>query len=276
VKGFVRTKTSALLLAPLLLAADAKSILGTWELVDASPVTLVDSNAHGMENHKLYYADDGNVWLIPAAGTIRDGSAAQYTFDGHKRTVTLPDGTVSTDPVAISGDTMIVTLISKRRLTYRRLHGANAYDRALAPESREVLARADDRPQVLVTYDDRDYSKQPLAQRIQGVWESVYYTKLRDEPPPYGFPNEKYVITARTLSLVPPNETKAKPDSTYGYKLKGDKLVVLDREPSTWTLSFDRWKRLVIDNGEYQVTLRLVTKSTDAIPEIPVKIALLE
>lgn len=265
-----------LLFPATLLAADAKSIRGTWELADASPVTLVDSNTHGMENHKLYYADDGTVWLIPADGKLKDGSAATYTFNGHARTVTLPDGTVSTDPVAISGDTMIVTLISKRRLTYRRLHGANAYDRALPPESREVLARADDKPQVLVLYDDRDYSKQPLPQRIQGVWESVYYTKLRDEPPPYGFPNEKYVITGNSVALVAPNETKAKPDATYGYKLNGGKLLILDKDPSTWTLSFDRWKRLVIDNGEYQVTLRLISKSVDRIPEIPVKIALLE
>ena len=272
----MKTFLALLLLAPALLAADAKSIRGTWELVDASPVTLVDSNTHGMENHKLYYADDGNVWLIPADGTLQDGSAAKYTFDGHKRTVTLPDGTVSTDPVAIRGDTMIVTLISNRRLTYHRLRGSNAYDRALPPESREVLARADDKPQVVVAYDDRDYSKQPLPQRIQGVWESVHYTKLRDEPPPYGFPNEKYVITGNTVALVAPNETKAKPDATYGYRLSGAKLIVLDKEPSTWTLSFDRWKRLVIDNGEYQVTLRLIRKTTDSIPEIPVKIALLE
>ena len=272
----MKTALLLLLLAPPLLAADAKSIRGTWELVDASPITLVDSNARGLENHKLYYADDGSVWLIPADGKLKDGSAAHYTFNGHARTVTLSDGTVSTDPVSIGGDTMIVTLISKRRLTYRRLHGANAYDRALAPESREILARADDKPQVIVTYDDRDYSKQPLPERIQGVWESVSYTKLRDEPPPYGFPNEKYVITLNSVALVAPNETKTKADSTYGYRLNGSRLLILDKDPSTWTLSFDRWNRLVIDNGEYRVTLRLIQKTTGAIPEIPVKIALLE
>jgi len=263
-------------LALILLAADAKSIRGTWELVDASPVTLLDSNSRGLENHKLYYADDGVVWLIGAGGTLKDGSAAKYTFNGRARTVTLPDGTVSTDPVSISGDTMIVTLISRRRLTYRRLRGANAYDRALAPESREVLARADDKPQVIAAYDDRDYSKQPLAERIRGVWESVHYSHLREEPPPYGFPNEKYVITATTVALVAPNETKAKAESTYGCKVRGDRLIILDKEPSTWTISFDRWKRLVIDNGEYRVALRLLSKSTERIPEIPVKIALLE
>ena len=265
-----------LLLAAPLLAADAKSIRGTWELVDASPVTLVESNTHGMENHKLYYADDGTLWLIGAQQTLKDGSAAKYTFDGQKRTVTLPDDTVSTDPVAIHGDTMVVSLISGRKLTYRRLHGTKPYDRPLPPVSHEVLARADDKPQVRVTYDDGDYSKQRLGERIRGVWESVQYSHVRNELPPYGFPNEKYVITAGTVALVAPNETKTRSDATYGYKLNGDKLLILDKDPSTWTISFDRWNRLVIDNGEYQVALRLIRKPTDRIPEIPVRIALLE
>jgi hypothetical protein len=267
---------TSLLLANVLPLAAAGKIEGTWELVAMTPVAPADGDPHGMPNQKVYFTGDGKIYLIaPDARLTSETAVAQYEFDGKTRKVTLPDGSVRTNPVTIDGDTMRVSLETGETLTYRRLTGERAYDRELAPISVERIATKDQHYPADPTYDTADYSKQPPAQRIRGIWEVVRWSHTHGgDTPPYGFPNDKYVITDQQIAQIPANETKITlPSQTSKYQVKGDTLVVGDQ---TWKFSFDRWQRLVITRSDGELTLRLIQKATATIPEVPIKITLLD
>jgi hypothetical protein len=123
-------------------------------------------------------------------------------------------------------------------------------------------------------YDSKDYSKQPFAQRIRGVWEVVQYTGVKFDPPTEGFPNDKYVITADHVAMISPIAVRVEGESQGKYKLEGNTMVVDDG--SKWTLSFNKWNRLVLQRDDAQLTLRLISKDTKTIPPLPVRIVLFD
>jgi hypothetical protein len=266
---------SFLLLSNALPLEAASKIEGTWELVAMTPVSPSEGDPHGMPNQKMYFDGEGKVYLIaPDAKLAGDTAVARYEFDGKTRKVTLPDGSVRTNPVTIEGDTLRVSLETGETLTYRRLTGERAYDRELAPVSVERIATKDQHDQPEPAYDSADHSKEPVAQRIRGVWEVVRWSHIHGDMPQYGFPNDKYVITDQQVAQVAPNETKISDTSHSGkYHVDGNTLVVGDQ---TWKFTFDRWQRLVLTRDDGELTLRLIQKATATIPAIPVKIALLD
>jgi len=268
------TRTAALLsslFAPLLFAAG--NIVGTWELVDATPVPYNSSDPHGIVNHKLYFTADGRMFVIaPDEKLDAANNPVKYAFDGSVRTLTLPGGEVHESQVHLDGDTMHVKTEDGVVFTYRRLKGERAFDRQLEPRSVEVLMVADGEPAATPKYDARDYSRQALAQRIRGVWEIVQYRKIKFDAPSDGFPNDKYIITADQVAMIPPTATRIEGESVGSYRLQGNTIVVDDG--SRWTVSFNKWNRLVLARGDAELTMRLVSKDTKTIPALPVRIVL--
>lgn len=260
-----------LVLSAALPASAANSIVGTWELISASPVTAADSDPHGTANHKLHFTTDGVMYVVePSAKLSKSSPSVRYLFDGRKRTVIASDGHRESNPTKIAGDTMTVTTREGGTLVYRRLDA----DRELAPISLEVVAVEGAHKPPVIHYDDRDSSKLPMRDRIRGVWEAVQYADVdAGDVPPFGFPNDKFVITDKTVTIVPPNETAiTRAHPTGNYVFGGDKLIV-DKD-EVWKISFDRWQRLVIRRADATITMRLITRSTSTIPKLPVKIAL--
>jgi hypothetical protein len=227
-----------------------------------------------MVNQKLYFSKDGRIFLLrPEEKLTADIPSAAYEFDGKTRKVTLPDGKVRNDPAQITGDTLAVTMPDGQQLTYRRIPGEHADEQTFAPISVEVVATG--KTIAEPKYDDADHSQQPLAERIRGVWEVVRYAKLSGDVPPHGFPNEKYVIDAKQIAIVPPDAKTT--DRRLPYELANDAmLVATGQAPATWSVSFNPWQQLVLTREDAEVTLRLVQKSTDSVPVLPTKVALVE
>src|SRR4051812_2354648 len=224
------TRVAALLsflFAPLLFAAG--NIVGTWELVESTPVPYNSSDPHGIINHKLYFTADGRMFIIaPDEKLEPTNPSVQYTFDGNVRTLTLPGGEVHQSQVALSGDTMLVKTEDGVTFTYRRLKGDRPFDRQIEPRSVEVLSVPDSDPIAAPKYDSTDYSKKPLGQRIRGVWEVVQYRAVKFEAPAEGFPNDKYIITADQVAMIPPTATEIEGESNGKYHLEGSMMVVDD------------------------------------------------
>jgi hypothetical protein len=251
----------------------AGNIVGTWELTDATPVSFNSSDPHGVVNHKLYFTADGRMFIIaPDEKLGPETVPVSYTFDGNVRTLTLPGAEVHQSRVVFSGDTMRVKSEDGVTFTYRRLTGDRPFDRKLEPRSVEILATDDQEQPPSPKYDTSDYSKQPLAQRIRGVWEIVRYRDVAFEPPQYGLPNDKYVITPTEVAMIPPTATRIEGDSRGKYRLDGNTMVVDDG--SRWTLSFNQWGRLVLKREDAELTLRLISKDTAVNPRLPIRIVL--
>ena len=262
-------------MTPILLAAvlAASAIVGTWERVAASPVSLMNSDPHGWSNHKIYYAPDGKVFLLePEEKLALTTQSFRYRYDGKVRTLIAPDGQEHSNPVAIKGDVMTVTTDEGGTFTYRRMSGPRPWDRELEPRS--VLVLASDAAQVREpAYDRNDYAKQPLEERVRGVWEVVRYSRVdHHDLPPYGFPNDKYIFDGKRVSMVAPNVTTIDPERSGSYRVVGNVMHVDDER---WDVSFNKWGHLVLDQKEFVVTLKLIRKNTGTIPLLPVRIVLL-
>lgn len=257
-------------------ASSSSSIQGMWRLVAATPIAPAAIDPHGMVNQKLYFSKDGRIFLLrPEEKLTADIPSAAYEFDGKIRKVTLADGQVRSDPAQIAGDTLTVTMPDGQQLTYRRVTGEHADEQSFAPMSVEVVSTGKASP-TEPKYDEADHSHQPTAERIRGVWEVVRYAKLSGEVPAEGFPNEKYVIDAKQVAIVPPDAKTI--DRRLPYEIAGDSMLVAmgGEAPATWSVSFNQWQQLVLTREDAEVTLRLVQKSTDPIPVLPTKIALVE
>jgi hypothetical protein len=253
----------------------AGNLVGTWELIDATPVSLRSSDPHGIANHKLYFTEDGRMFIIgPDEKLEAQDTPVAYSFDGSVRTLTLPGGEVHHSTVRLTGNTREVKTEEGVTFTYRRLTGDRAFDRAIEPRSVELLDTEDRVQPKPPSYDRADYSKLPLPQRIRGVWEIVRYRNVKFEAPPYGFPNDKYVITPSEVSMIPPDATKVEGDSRGRYHLDGHTIVVDDG--SRWSLAFNQWQQLVLTREDAEITMRLISKDTAKIPALPIKIVLHE
>ena len=271
------TRFAALLLslvaAPLLFGAG--NIVGTWELVEATPVPFNTSDPHGIVNHKLYFTADGRMYIIAPDEKLQpDDMSVAYTFEGNVRTLTLPGGEVHRSEVTMTGDTMRIKTEDGVTFTYKRLSGTHAFDKEIEPRSVEILQVPGEDPPKPPKYDSADYSRQPLAQRIRGVWEVTQYSAVKFQPPAEGFPNDKYIITASDVAMIPPTATHIEGQSHGKYQLNGSTMVVDDG--SMWTLSFNRWNRLVLKRPDAELTLRLISKDTSTIPALPVRIVLFD
>ena len=261
-------------LAAISLHAGTNELVGTWELIDASPVSFNSSDPRGIINHKLYYTADGKMFIIAPDRKLEESNVpVSYTFDDGVRTLTLPGGEVHESRVAFAGDRMRVRTEDGVMLTYRRMAGDRPYDRAIEPRSLEVLDLGDEQRRA-PRYDSTDYSKQPLALRIRGIWEVMKYTKVKFQPPAEGFPNDKYVITADEVAMISPVATRIEGESRGRYRLEGNTMVVDDG--SRWEISFNKWQRLVMKRDDAELTLRLVSKDTKTIPPLPIRIVLYE
>ncbi len=263
----------SLVSAPLLFAAG--NIVGTWELVDATPVPFNSSDPHGIINHKLYFTADGRMFIIAPDEKLAAADApVTYTFDGSVRTLTLPGGEKHQSQIALDGNTMRVKTEDGVTFTYRKMTGDRPFDRLIEPRSVEVLSVPGEDPTPSPKYDATDYSKQPLARRIRGVWEVVQYSGVKFQPPQEGFPNDKYIITADQVAMVPPTATQIEGESQGKYRLDGNTIVVDDG--SKWRVSFNQWQRMILKREDAELTLRLISKKTDSIPVLPVRIVLFD
>jgi len=258
----------------------ANRLVGTWELIEASPVSLMDSLPGGVANRKEYYAPDGKLYFLrPDEKLGSNPPVATYSFDGTRRRIVAPDGKVAETPVVfLPGDRMKLVHRPSDEWTYARLTGPAAYDLELEPRSVERLATNSGDVVPLPAYDTRDYSSLPPADRIRGVWElaAVKGVPGRDIPP-YGFTNDVWVMTAGRLCVVRPSTTLADGVCALAMLSDGSLHVAGPVEHSgTYAVAFDRWQRLVLSGPSGTRSFKLLGRDTSAVPLLPVRIVLLE
>lgn len=222
-------------------------------------------------NHKTRYTAEGRIYMVPADQKLDETAYGTYSWDGLTRTIKVPGHEPVKNRLSITGDLMTIAFDTGRRLTYRRMSGDRPWDRILEPRSLEVLRTS--QPAPLLRYDTSDHSKLSFPQRIQGVWEVAGYAAVRYEVPPYGLPNDKYVVTSTEVAMIPPDRTSVPADAKSRYQIQPGNTLLVDGE--RWQVTFDRWQRMVIRRDQDEITLRLVQKATSPIPRLPVTVALL-
>ena len=269
-----------------LVAADipaANRLVGTWELVEVSPVNLQDSIPVGVPNRKEHYAADGKVFVLrPDEKLGSTTPAGTYTFDGTKRRLVTPDGkTVETPVVFLSPDRMKLVHGPSDEWTYSRLTGPAAYDRELEPRSVELVKSDSGTTEPMPAYDTGDYSSLPLEQRLKGVWELASVKDVpRADLPPYGFTNDVWVDTGTRMICVVRPGSSLSVGRCAPAALKDGSLELTGEAPhsGTYAVSFDRWQRLVLKGTGTAGTrtFKLLSRDTSVIPRLPVRIVLLE
>lgn len=277
------------------LFCSCSEIEGTWELIDISPIDAMDSPPNGLSNRKEYYSPDGQLYIIEATEKLqKDSPHVSYSFSDGKRTITTPDGDTFTTPVKFVGkNLMVLTFAENNILTYRRIEGERAYDKPIEPRSLLVIRMAPPIKQMSnqdVTYDTNDYSKLELKDKIIGVWEAISYKDVAPQnAPPYGFPNEKFILTPDgKFYMISPQEQSLKDQKAEQYSVN-DKSVVVGIPKGKHIaptpppggkieqmVSFNQWGNMVWKSSDAEISLKLITRDYKNIPILPFKIALLE
>ena len=277
------------------LFCSCSEIEGTWELIDVSPVDAMDSPPNGLCSSKDYYSPDGKLYIIEATEKLQEDTPnISYSFSDGKRTITIPDGNKITTPVKFVGNNLMVLTFSKNNIwTYRKIEGEKAYDKPVEPRSLLVLRVAPPIKQMSnqdVTYDTNDYSKLELKDRIIGVWEAISYKDVAPQnAPPYGFPNEKFILTTDgKFYMISPEEQPLKDQTPEQYSVKEKSIVVgipkgkhIAPTPPPGgkieqMVSFNQWGHMVWKSSDAEISLKLITRDYKNIPILPYKIALLE
>lgn len=281
--------TAFAILVSLSSFADGKDeqnkIVGTWELLDVTSVTVADSPPRGLPSIKHYYAPDGKMYSL-AANEMLTGKtdSAPYVFSNGVRALKTQTGrNLQTKIDFPSTNTMRYLFNDGNQIwTFSRMLQEKAYNVEIEPRSVVVLRTVDKSNQLTcfdVKYDTNDYSKLPLEQRCVGAWETVEYKGVPiTEMPPYGFPNDKLVFTKNgRFSKVAPAET---PSEWSKYEVTNTTIIVWDVDEKGSQkfekVRFDKWNRMVLPYKDVELTLKLLQRDTTKIPILPGKICLLE
>lgn len=258
------------------------TVLGVWELVGISPVSLADSSPRGHTNVKEYYASDGTLSFIPPDESLSSQSlVVNYVIQGNRRTITTKEGRKYTATISFPrADELLVTQEGGDKWLYRRLSGEDSFNQELEPKSLQVLKIGDSTSNgpVIPDYDHSDYSSLVLNERIIGVWEIVQYRNVpRQAVPPYGFLNDVWTIDKETVSVLVRADPQNRQPAPVSYSLRGNDLVfkTTDKD-AVFNISFDKWGRLVLDTGDGAMVLKLVSKRIDAPPQVPPRITLIQ
>lgn len=259
-----------------------ENIIGVWELVDVTPVTLMDSNPRGVTNVKEYYAEDGTLFFIPPDKPLTEKAySVKYSVKNGKRTLTSSDGRQFSAEISFpSQNELVVTQQKGDKWFYRRLVGERAYDQELEPVSREVLSlkepfESNSRP---VHYDNSDYSTLDIKKRLLGVWEVVEHREVsRNDAPPYGFLNDLWNFSEQGVSIVFRTSGSDIWPEPIRYEVEQDRLKTDAPEiGGPLLVSFDKWGRLILTNDRETQVLKLITKANVHSSLVPIKITLIK
>jgi hypothetical protein len=252
-------------------AADSP-IVGDWELVYVAPTDVANTIPNGVTNTKLRFTEDGHLLsMLPDHSSLTDARSTSYSFDGKHLLVQSRAMDVSFP----DRDTMVLAQKFESQRTFKRIA---SFEQKLEPESLQLIAtQASTAP---ISYDTRDYSALPAAERLRGTWEVLAYENVpRSQVPPYGFFNDIWTITADqvTVSMRQSPNRESVPFSMASGRLASSAIGLGGGKGSRveWTPHFDEWGHLVLDSPYCRIVLKLLTKDTASEPAIPTKVVLL-
>lgn len=255
-------------------------ITGIWELVYVAPTNMEETEPRGISNIRLFFTPDGELYSIFPDQTFSDSiPSVKYEFNGNTLSV-LPGGgdSVILNVTFRDSSTMVFNPEIAARRIFKRIYDPDNLNKTIELKSLQLVNTGE-----MLTdtgglkYDDSDYSSMPLKERIIGVWETIEYTDVPNgEMPPYGFPNDIWIIKIKELINI---HRASKDTSIVKYQLTDSSEIILnadDQNVAMWKVYFNQWGHLVFDGGNGAMLLKLVSRDTENIPNIPLKIVLLK
>ncbi len=232
----------------------------------------------GVINTKMYFTADGKLYsLKPDAELMENSKPTDYTFDGKQLKITFPSGQVRVMTATFpNAETMVIAQKHESQRTFKRIAD---FSKKLEPLSLQLVTD-NSSSSVTTTYDVSDYSKSPIIERLQGIWEIIAYENVpRDQAPPYGFFNDLWTIKKETVSTSrrapPANDSVAFSFVDGKLASSGISLGGPVGSKLIWNTSFNEWGNLVLDSTYCRLILKLVSKDTANVPTVPLKIVLL-
>lgn len=242
-----------------------------------APTDIELTEPGGIINTKMHFTTDGKlIGLGPEDVLAENLRTTDFKFDGNQLTLLRPGAQPYSIRVSFpDAETMIFLPPNAGQRTFKRISGPNVL---VEPKSLQLIKSPSS--SVEVRYDNDDYSKRPVVERLRGVWEVIAYRNVpRNQLPPYGFfndlwtINQSFVVVARRESSA----TDSVPFSFIDERLSASGIALGGPVGSKieWKTSFNKWGHLVLDRSDVQLVLKLITKNTDKVPTVPLKIVLL-
>jgi hypothetical protein len=273
------TILSLVALASPALGQAQNSLVGTWELTYVAPQGIENTMPGGVTNTKMYFTSDGRLFALrPESTSLQEATSTTYAFDGKILKVTVPGGRTRIIGVSFTDqETMVFKQQFESQRTFKKI---SSYEKRLEPKSLQlVVDNSNYRPTII--YDTKDQSGLSEPERIKGVWEVIALENVpQNQAPPYGYFNDLWTIDAQKVSItrrnppafdsVPCSLEKGHLSSS-GLSLGGPAGSKVD-----WTFNFNEWGHLVLESSYCRVVLKLVSKSTESVPSVPLKVVLLK
>jgi hypothetical protein len=254
-----------------------QSLTGTWELTYVAPVNADDSEPKGITNIRFHFADDGKLYTLLPGDSLADGlEIVNYVFADNVLTVIQP-----------GQDSVLLNLFFNDSIsfsfswegapsrTFRKMNDPNTALKPIEPKSIQLI-NTGDTSNYNITYDDKDYSSLPYAQRLTGNWEVMAYENIsHGDMPPYGFLNDTWSFNGKKIQIFSRMDQK----EIFADYIPANGDIVVTTEDSSKVImkaEFNKWGHLVLDTGKEIIKLKLISKDTSKIPTTPLKVVLLK
>jgi hypothetical protein len=264
-----------------------------WVMTQMTPVHPQSSNPRGAVNSRWFFdSKDLKVYTSfpdDVDGTKNDEKKA-IPYQCENNIIEIESKNSS--PYTTSTTVIVIKSITENELklnieTSSQLFGTNTTEQIYTrnffkslgdryePVSIGVLQNEKNDLNILdIEYDNNDYSKLSLKERIIGVWEVNRYVDFPiQDMPPYGHLNDIYTIKKNEICILkryPPEKTIC-----HSYSLNENTLTwKIDNSRYHDTISFNEWGHLELDNNVTVQSLKLINKDNTTVPQLPLKVVL--
>lgn len=272
-----------LMTAALASTATAASLAGVWRLVEVNAVPGEDTPPRGQLNRKEIYTADGQLLCgRPDAPASDAQPMGKYTERDGVRLFTAPDGQQTATAIQwLDDDHFFLEHTPGECWHYARVKGPAAADQQWEPRSVVVVRTGPPGTGPTLrefNYDLTDDSAMPWEKRIVGAWETIKVAGRAvsgPDMPPYGMPNDRFLITAKgTMQKVKANGQTDRDSEIVPVEVKSNKITVAGTDFSFY-FWFNRWGQLVFEQEGLQTVLKRISLDPAKAPAGPFVVVLL-
>lgn len=269
--------------ATLAPSATAASLAGVWRLLEVNAVPGEETPPRGQLNRKEIYTSDGQLlWARPDAPASAAQPMGTYTERDGVRFFTTPDGRETATAIQWLGDDHFFFEHTPGECWhYARVKGPDAADQQWEPRSVVVVRTGPPGTDPALRdfkYDVSDDSAMPWEKRIVGAWETIKVAGRAvsgPDMPPYGMPNDRFLITAKgTMQKVKANGQTDRDSEIVPVEIKSNKITIAGTDFSFY-FWFNRWGQLVFEQDGLQTVLKRISLDPAKAPAGPFVVVLL-
>ena len=269
--------------ATLVSPAVGASLAGVWRLIEVNSLPGEETQPRGFLNRKEIYTSDGKLLFVsPDAPASAATPMGAYAVHEGVRIFTAADGNETATAIQwIDADHFFFEHSPGECWHYARVTGANAADQQWEPRSVEVVRTGPVGTGPTLRdfkYDVTDDSAMPWEKRVIGAWETIKVAGRAvsgPDMPPYGMPNDRFLITAKgTMQKVKANGQTDRDSEIVPVEIKANTITVAGTDFS-FNFWFNRWGQLVFEQDGLQTVLKRISFDPAKAPAGPFVIVLL-